>query len=129
MLTNSTREKFQTNTTNNFTSHNRRDSVCWFIGIAGMRMEHTSSILVSASRNGIKSAAPYHYGRRTTTMGTAFSGWKRYDVGELSTIMVSFNSRPRRDKSYTVRQTTYGNANDEWKQEEHNHVLSRRTFT
>jgi hypothetical protein len=37
-------------------------------------------------------------------MGTACWGWKIYDVGELSMMIVSFRSRPTWDRSYNKRE-------------------------
>lgn len=39
-------------------------------------------------------------------MGTACCGWKMYDVGELSMMIVSFRSRPTWDKSCNSRKVS-----------------------
>jgi hypothetical protein len=55
-----------------------------------------------SSSTGIKSRSSLSWASENQLLiGTACCGWKMYEVGELSMMMVSFRSRPICDKSYT----------------------------
>jgi hypothetical protein len=54
-----------------------------------------------SSSTGIKSSSSLSWASENQLlMGTACCGWKMYEVGELSMMMVSLRSRPICDKSY-----------------------------
>lgn len=55
-----------------------------------------------SSRTGIKSSSSLSCASENQLLiGTACCGWKMYDVGELSMMMVSFRSRPTLERSLT----------------------------
>lgn len=71
---------------------------------APSRIPRTSGTYVRSARKGIRSVSSASCGSLNhEETGTALLGWKMYDAGELSRIMVSAIGRPSWDRSYPWR--------------------------
>ena len=70
----------------------------------GLRIPRTSSTPVRSARNGQRSMSSVSCGSlNQDETGTALCGWKMYDAGELSRMMVSETGRPSWERSCCAR--------------------------
>jgi len=69
----------------------------------------TSSTALKSAKNGTRSVSSVSWGSLNhDETGTALFGWKMYDAGELSKMMVSVIGRPSCERSYRQRKMSTG---------------------